>query len=137
MKDLSGGSLLVNDVSATTSDVPFVISIASLDRFVSRLNYHRLSETLIKIGKEFKLTTIHKIEHKTVTIMLDKGRIGKSDCTAVIVTVHDSPEGPLFCDLGYPFKSREDYLYTPAGLTAYLRHHFTWTEVQDTSILWP
>ena len=26
------------------------------------------------------------------------------------------------------------YLYTPAGLTAYLRYHFTWRDVHDISI---
>ena len=84
-------------------------SSSSLDRFVSRLNYHTLSETLIRIGKQHKELALSKVANKTVTVMFDKGRIGKNDCTAVTILVHDSAEGPLFWDLGYPCQSADEY----------------------------
>ena len=81
----------------------------SLDTFVSRLNYHTLTDMLIRIGKERKQYALTKLANKTVTVMFDKGRIAKTDCTAVIILVHDSVDGPLFWDLGYACHSVEDY----------------------------
>ena len=49
----------------------------SLDLFVSRLNYHTLSETLIRIGKQHKELALSKIATTTVTVMFDKGESGK------------------------------------------------------------
>ena len=81
----------------------------SLDTFVSRLNYHTLTDMLIRIGKERKQYALTKLANKTVTVMFDKGRIAKNDCTAVTILVHDSVDGPLFWDLGYACHSAEDY----------------------------
>ena len=81
----------------------------SLDTFVSRLNYHTLTDMLIRIGKERKQYALTKLANKTVTVMFDKGRIAKNDCTAVTILVHDSVDRPLFWDLGYACHSVEDY----------------------------
>ena len=72
-------------------------------------NYRRIAKEIYTIGGQLKRKTIAKIRGKTITIMLDGGRVAKNHITAITLLVHDSSDGPLFWDLGPSCSSADDY----------------------------
>ena len=78
-------------------------------RFLSVLNYRSLAKNIASLGNEMKQHVISQIQNKTVTVMLDGGKIGRNHCTAVTIRPHSAVCAPLFWDLSPGCKSEADY----------------------------
>ena len=77
--------------------------------FLSLLNYRSLAKNIASLGNEMKQRVVSQIQNKTVTVMLDGGKIGRNHCTAVTIRPHSSVCTPFFWDLSPGCLSEADY----------------------------
>ena len=76
---------------------------------LSLLNYKTLAKSIAMLGNEMKLRAVSQITNKTVTLMLDGGKIGRNHCTAVTIRPHSAICSPIFWDLAPGCWTEEDY----------------------------
>ena len=77
---------------------------------VPKFSHDALVKTLISLGKKQKNTIIESIQGKTITVMIDGGKIGKNYCTSITLLPHEGQTGPIFWELGPSCRTKEDYL---------------------------
>ena len=76
---------------------------------LSLLNYKTLAKSIAVLGNEMKLRAVSQMNNKTVTLMLDGGKIGRNHCTAVTIRPHSAICSPIFWDLAPGCWTQEDY----------------------------